>query len=192
MIGGVAYLGQHFIDTITTLFDFNAYISYTDGPLHPGNSVYAGTFTPGAPAVVGTDTNPILLGFMRPVDDSQVNIVQKGQAIALKFTSTVKGLHECGNTTGSGCTNPWLNVSTLPLSCNGGGVMNTSTLFDSSATGASGLQEVTPGSYVFTLDTPKNPNYVCFTPVFTFSNGPSIYFDATNPNPKNSAEFMFK
>jgi hypothetical protein len=188
-IGGVAYLGQHFIDTITTLFDFNAYISYTDGPLHPGNSVYAGTFTPGAPAIVGTDVTKILVGFRPPVSDVDWNLITRGQAVSLKFTSTVIGLTECGNLTGSGCTTPWLNVSILPITCKNG-MMNTSTLFDASATGASGLQQVTPGSYVFTLDTPKNPTYTCFTPVFTFSNGPSIYFDGTNT--ANTAKFQFK
>jgi hypothetical protein len=192
-IGGVAYLGQHGIDTVTTMFNFNAYISYTDGPLHPGNSVYAGTFTPGAPAIVGTDVSKILVGFQRPVSDADWNLINKGQAVSLKFTSTVTGLTECGNLTGSGCGNTWLNVSMLPITCKNG-MMNTATLFDASATGASGLQEVPVGSgnYVFTLDTPKNPTFTCFTPVLTFSNGPSIYYDGTPASLANSARFQFK
>jgi hypothetical protein len=192
-IGGTHYLGKHLVDCPTSLFDFDAFISYTDGPLHHGNSCFAGTFTPGAPAIVGTFYTKTLVGFGFPVEDDDWNLVFKGQRIGLSFQAfdfsgviPVTNLTLCSNSDGTGCIKPWVNIQILPITCQKGD-RNVLTLFDFEF--ERGLENEGGGHYEYILNTPKNAPYSCFTPVFTFSSGPSIYYDGTNQT--NTARFQF-
>lgn len=187
-VGGVSFLGDHNAECHDTGFNINIFLSYTATAPDPvrgssnGNSCFAATFDPTAKAVATgkTVTQETLNGFFPPVIDSSsnhifFNKVEAGATVPLIWQTEnasdkpVTNLTLCANTTGTGCTVPWVNVASEAISC-ATGVPNGAPMVDMSLL-KTGLLNLGGGFYTFLWKTPKNAAGGCATPVLTFSTG---------------------
>jgi hypothetical protein len=134
-IGGAHFLGQHDNNPAgyngqcpTTGFNVDIFESYTATNPDPvrgggtGNSCFVVAFDPTATVVPPGDTVSTFFGFEFPVSDTRVNIIFVGLPVPLSwdFHNTlgqpVTNLHLCQNSSGTGCTAPWVYLSLTALS----------------------------------------------------------------------------
>ena len=186
-VGGVQFLGDHADNCPTANFNINIFLSYTATAPDPirgssnGNSCFAATFDPVAKAVPtgSTVTQETLNGFFLPVIDNKpnhiyFNKVEAGSTVPLIWQTEnsadkpVTNLTLCANTTGTGCTAPWVNVSSEAVDCVTG-LPSNAPMVDTSLF-KTGLLNLRGGFYTFLWKTPRNATG-CATPVLTFSTG---------------------
>jgi hypothetical protein len=186
-VGGVEFLGDHADNCPTANFNINIFLSYTATAPDPvrgegsGNSCFVATFDPTAKAVAtgATVTQQTLEGFFLPVIDNPPNKVFfnkiiPGLTVPLIWQTEnssekpVTNLTLCGNSTGTGCNAPWVNVASEAISCvtgePTGAPMTDMSLLNT------GLVNLGKGFYTFLWKTSRTANG-CVTPVLTFSTG---------------------
>jgi hypothetical protein len=145
-----------------------------------GISCFVATFRPGAPLITGTGTTVSrsqFVGWESPVVDNKLNMVKAGSTRPLKFQwfdppgNPDPNLTWCANTTGTGCTAPWVNLQYFFVLCpaQSGTVVNTTT--DISSPGNSGFQNLGGGNYQMNWQTQKSWKGSCANVEATFSNG---------------------
>jgi hypothetical protein len=187
-IGGAQFLGEHDNSPVgyngqcpTEGFNVDIFFAYTATTPDPikgktlGNSCFVTTFDPTAAAVPAgtTVTTKTFEGFFFPVSDTKLNIVEDGLPVPLDWKSfdnisgkPVTNLTLCPNSTGTGCTAPWVSVATLPINCTTHQPTGTLT----PAPGNSLFLNFKNGTYLYFLKTAGGSSG-CFTPVLTFSIG---------------------
>ena len=187
-IGGAQFLGEHDNSPAgyngqcpTVGFNVDIFFSYTATTPDPikgktlGNSCFVTTFDPTAAAVpVGTTvTTKTFEGFFFPVSNTKLNFVEDGFPVPLVWQSfdnisgkPVTNLTLCPNSTGTGCTAPWVSVATLPINC----TTHQPTGALAPAPGNSLFLNFKNGTYLYFLKTAEG-SAGCFTPVLTFSIG---------------------
>jgi hypothetical protein len=182
-IGGPDFLLKHLVGCPppNNGFDMSIFLEYSVNPLDPGTkgsgipSCYVVTHTPGAPPITsGTVTgapSSKFVGFSAPVDDVELNQVKAGSTLPLKFSLNnppITGLTLCPNTTGTGCTTPWVNFAVFPISCPNAAAVNTATDTTTlSVLSNSGLLDQGGGNYQLNWKTVKGWTG-CATVVLTF------------------------
>jgi hypothetical protein len=137
-------------------------------------SCFEVTYTPGAPLINSGSTSRFV-GFESPVVDTELNTVKAGSTRPLKFQwfdnlgNPVTNLTWCANTTGTGCTAPWVNLEYFSINCTTDSQLNTAT--DISSPGNSGFQNLGGGNYQMNWKTQKSWAGTCATVQATFDNG---------------------
>ncbi len=139
-------------------------------------SCFEVTYTPGAPVITGagTTTNR-LVAWQSPISDTDLNMVKAGSTRPLAFQlldvlgNPVTNLTFCANTTGTGCTAPWVNLSYFFATCQ----TDTSPHIDTdiSSSGNSGFQNLGGGNYQMNWQTQKSWKGKCANVEATFDNG---------------------
>jgi hypothetical protein len=81
----------------------------------------------------------------------------------------VKNLTWCANTTGTGCTAPWVNLEYFSINC--ATDAGTTIFTDVSSPGNSGFQNQRGGNYQMNWQTQKSWKGTCATVQVTFDNG---------------------
>jgi hypothetical protein len=131
LIGGPAFLGDHNDNCFTTGFTFNSFLSFTAGIDPPltkgggkGNSCFAATFDPSQPSIPAGTTVSSFSGFEGLVSDTKINPIANQGLIPevliwdsndINSGKPIPNLHLCKNTTGNGCTAPWVNLGLVPI-----------------------------------------------------------------------------
>jgi hypothetical protein len=137
-------------------------------------SCFEVTYTPGAPLITSGSTSRFV-GFESPVVDTELNTVKAGSTRPLKFQwfdnlgNPVTNLTWCANTTGTGCTAPWVNLEYFSINCTTDSQLNTAA--DVSSPGNSGFQNLGGGNYQMNWKTQKSWAGSCATVQVTFDNG---------------------
>ncbi len=141
-------------------------------------SCFEVTYTPGAPLITGAGTTTTrLVAWESPLVNTDLNMVKAGSTRPLAFQlfdilgNPVTTLTWCANTTGTGCTAPWVNLAYFFVNCPAqtGTVDNTAT--DISAPGNSGFQNLGGGNYQMNWKTQKSWAGSCANVQATFDNG---------------------
>jgi len=129
-IGGAALLVEHGVDCPTTGFNQNIFLSYT-GSVVGGDPVfgsgagtkscYAVAFDPTAATVPTGTTVSTFTGFEFPVlDNPHINPIFPLEFLNWDYDNSsgvpVTHLHLCKNSSGTGCTTPWVYLSLTALS----------------------------------------------------------------------------
>jgi hypothetical protein len=178
-IGGPAFLGIHGENCPPQdPFNLNIFLSYTPDPTKGTGggtgSCYVATYSPTAP-VTTSATQQTFVGFTSPVVNGKLNTLKAGSTKPLGWqtldssNNPVTNLSTCGNTSGTGCTAPWVNIGTIAVNCSTLQVTGAS-VQGVTAAGGSGLQNLGSGNYQFNWQTVKGAAG-CVTPVLQFSSG---------------------
>ncbi len=129
-IGGAALLGQPIDDCPPTNFSLNITTSYTGSQVDPisgsgkgGHSCFVAAFDPNAATVVTQgQTVSTFFGFEFPVvNNPKVNTIFPPLPVPLSWDSHdssnhgIPNLHLCTNSSGTGCTAPWVHLSSTPV-----------------------------------------------------------------------------
>jgi hypothetical protein len=131
-------------------------------------------YTPGAPFITSGSTSRFV-GFASPVVNTELNAVKAGSTQPLKFQwfdnlgNPVTNLTWCANTTGTGCTAPWVNLEYFSINCATDAGTNIFT--DVSSPGNSGFRNQGGGNYQMNWQTQKSWKGTCATVQATFDNG---------------------
>jgi hypothetical protein len=131
-------------------------------------------YTPGAPLITSGSTSRFV-GFTSPVVNTELNAVKAGSTRPLKFQwfdnlgNPVTNLTWCANTTGTGCTAPWVNLEYFSINC--ATDAGTTIFTDVSSPGNSGFQNQGGGNYQMNWQTRKSWKGTCATVQVTFDNG---------------------
>jgi uncharacterized membrane protein len=139
-------------------------------------SCFEVTYTPGAPPITSGTTSSFS-GFEFPVSNTRLNPVFIPLPVWLSWDyrnsssgNPVTNLNLCNNTTGLGCTAPWVNLGAIPIACPAGPATGPevaiSSLFNT------GLLNFGGGEYAFAWNTAKGfKRGTCATVVLTFDSG---------------------
>jgi len=134
------------------------------------------TYTPGAPVITGAGTTSSrLVAWQSPISDTDLNMVKAGSTRPLAFQlfdvlgNPVTNLTFCANTTGRGCTAPWVNLAYFFANCQTDASPNIDT--DISSPGNSGFQNLGGGNYQMNWQTQKSWKGSCANVEATFDNG---------------------
>jgi hypothetical protein len=174
-IGNVHFLGATDKPCTQTFFDSDSVVFYTgdspsDLPLGSGGKLncFVTTFEQGATPVPAGVTVKAFDGFFQPVDDNQLNVVQIGKTVPVKFKATtsagvnapgITNLHLCSQIGCSGVPTPWILLTTSTISCAAAAADTSGNNYaaDDTLITTSGLQNLGGGNYLFTWKIPKDP-----------------------------------
>jgi hypothetical protein len=168
---GTAVAQSIFTDYFVTRID-----PTTKGKGTGTGSCFEATYTPGAPPITSGTTSSFF-GFEFPVSDTRQNTVYIPLPVWLSWdysnSSTgnpITNLSLCNNTTGVGCTAPWVNLGAIPIACPAGRATGPevpiSSLFNT------GLLNFGDGEYVFVWNIAQGfRRGTCATVVLTFDTG---------------------
>ena len=140
-------------------------------------SCFEVTYTPGAPAITGGSVSRFV-GWQSPVVNTDLNQVKAGSTRPLIFNfndnagNPIPNLNYCANTSGTGCTVPWVNLASFGIRCPSGAPVNPApdgSRIDSS--GNSGFQNNGGGNYQVNWKIPKSWKGSCADVQATFDNG---------------------
>lgn len=141
-------------------------------------SCFEVTYTPGAPLITGAGTTTSrFVGWESPIVSTDLNMVKAGSTRPLKFQwfdtlgNSVTNLTWCANTTGTGCTAPWVNLQYFFVPCGVPSGTEINTAADISSPGNSGFQNLGGGNYQMNWQTQKAWKGSCATVEATFDNG---------------------
>lgn len=162
------------------------FYSYSVTRIDPTTTVKGGgtgscfevTYTPGAPLITGAGTTiSRFVGWGSPIVNTNLNMVKAGSTRPLKFQwfdtlgNPVTNLTWCANTTGTGCTAPWVNLQYFFVPCGVPSGTEINTASDISSPGNSGFQNLGGGNYQMNWQTQKAWKGSCATVEATFDNG---------------------
>jgi hypothetical protein len=182
-IGGPGFLKASGQQCPSSLFDKNIFTFYSSDTTHTGGgggiSCFVAAFTPGDPVIQGNFTG--FVGFGPPVSDNKINVLS-GSSVPLIWQSfsapntPITNLSFCSspNPPQGTCTAPWINLSTLPVTCPGGKPVTSQQLTTIQSTGNSGLRNLGSGNYQFNWKTVSGSKG-CVTIVGTFDSGAVVY-----------------
>jgi hypothetical protein len=142
-------------------------------------SCFEVTYTPGAPPITGDGTTTSrFVGWESPIVDSALNQVKAGSTRPLIFNwkdnlgNPITNLTYCGNFSGTGCTAPWVNLSSFGIVCPNGAATNPATDDSTiSSAGDSGFQNLGDGNYQMNWKIPKAWKGACANVQVTFDQG---------------------
>jgi hypothetical protein len=179
-IGGPAFLGIHGENCPPAdPFNLNIFLSYTPDPTKGTGggtgSCYVTTYSPTAPITTNA-TQQTFIGFTSPVVNGRLTTLKAGSTKPLSWqtldssSNPVTNLSLCGNTSGTGCTAPWVNIGTLAIDCTTLGGLSGAAVQGTTSAGGLGLQNLGNGNYQYNWQTVKGATG-CVTPVLQFSSG---------------------
>jgi YVTN family beta-propeller protein len=197
-IGGPDFLVAHGVDCALTNTSVvqSIFLSYDATIKDPttrggsrGPSCFVATYTPGAPVITGGSTSRFA-GWAAPVLDSALNQVKAGSTRPLSFQffdnqgNPITNLSFCNSFSSSNAGNvcldspavpkPWVNLTSYGIACPNSATINPSTDATVDASGGSGLQNLTGGSYQFNWKTLKGWKGACANVVATFDSGLTV------------------
>jgi hypothetical protein len=124
-IGGPGFLKASGQNCPSTAFDKNIFLSYSQDTTHQGGggglSCFVAAFTPGDPPVSSATS---FEGFEFPISDTQLNYIIGGIPVPLSWDYDLANLTVCPNSSGTGCSSPWVYPSSIQISCPNGGPVN--------------------------------------------------------------------
>jgi YVTN family beta-propeller protein len=197
-IGGPDFLVAHGVDCALTNASVvqSIFLSYDATIKDPttrggsrGPSCFIATYTPGAPVITGGSTSRFA-GWGTPVLDSALNQVKAGSARPLSFQffdnrgNPITNLSFCNSFSSSNAGNvcldspsvpkPWVNLTSYGIPCPNSALINPSTDATVDASGGSGLQNLSGGSYQFNWKTQKGWKGACANVIATFDSGLTV------------------
>jgi hypothetical protein len=187
-IGGPDFLVVHGVGCPQTSgFNHSIFLEYGVSRTDPhttggggGLSCYVATFHPGAPLITSGTTSSFF-GFEFPVSNTKLNPIFIPLPVWLSWDysnsssgNPVTNLNLCNNTTGLGCTAPWVNLGAIPIACPAGPA--TGPEVPISSVFNSGLLNFGRGEYSFVWNTAKGfKKGTCVKVVLTFDTGLTVF-----------------
>jgi hypothetical protein len=143
-------------------------------------SCFEVTYTPGAPLITSGTTSSFF-GFEFPVSNTRLNPIFIPLPVWLSWDyrnsssgNPVTNLNLCNNTTGLGCTAPWVNLGAIPIACPAGPA--TGPEVPISSVFNTGLLNFGGGEYSFFWNTAKGfKKGTCVSVVLTFNTGLTVF-----------------